>query len=79
MHIDELLQPSVGANYAHYEITWPSRRCLSEAKRSASHYFAHTADLSAFAGYSALPVNLLNRIIGLCRMFYYPDLLDNLH
>jgi hypothetical protein len=30
MHIDELLRPH--------------RRCLSEAKRSASHYFAHTAD-----------------------------------
>ncbi len=40
MHIDELLQPSVGANYAHYEITWPSRRC---------RFIAHTADLSALS------------------------------
>ena len=35
MHIDELLRPH--------------RRCLSEAKRSAYHYFAHTADLSALS------------------------------
>jgi hypothetical protein len=41
-----------------------TRRCLSAAKRSAYQYFAHTADLSAFAGYSALPLNLLNFIIG---------------
>ena len=27
-------------------------------------YIAHTADLSAFAGYSTIPVNLLNFIIG---------------
>ncbi len=49
MHIDELLRPH--------------RRCLSEAKRSAYQYFAHTADLSAlsvdvmvsaFKSYSAL-------------------------
>jgi hypothetical protein len=37
-------------------------RCLSEAKRSAYQYFAHTADLSAFAGCSAIPLNLLNLI-----------------
>ena len=36
----------------------------SEAERSASQDFVHTADLSAFAGYSAIPVNLLNLIIG---------------
>ena len=46
MHIDELLQPSVGANYAHYEITWPSRRC---------RFIAHTADLSALLGNVMVP------------------------
>src|SRR5713101_1061178 len=35
----------------------------ASAKRSAYHYFAHTADLSAFAGCSALPLNLLQSII----------------
>src|SRR5260370_27420945 len=34
---------------------------------------AHVADLSAFAGCSAIPLNLLNRIIGLCRLFRYPN------
>ncbi len=47
MQIDELLQPSVGADYAHYEITRPSRRC---------RFIAHTADLSAFAGCSTIPI-----------------------
>jgi len=28
--------------------TRPYRRCLSEAERSAYHYFAHIADLSAW-------------------------------
>jgi hypothetical protein len=51
MHIDEILRPH--------------RRCLSEAKRSAYQYFAHTADLSAFAGCSTIPLHLLNLIIGL--------------
>jgi len=45
-----------GYIYAHWDI----RRC---------RFIAHTADLSAFAGYSAIPMNLLNLIIGLCRMF----------
>src|SRR5260221_1021033 len=40
------------------------RRGLSEAQRSASQYFAHTADLSAFAGCSAIPLHLLKLIIG---------------
>src|SRR5260370_12370973 len=34
---------------------------------------AHVADLSALAGCSAIPLNLLNRIIGLCRLFRYPN------
>jgi len=40
---------------------------------------APTADLSAFAGCSAIPLNVLKSIIGLCRMFHYPDLPGNLH
>src|SRR5216683_5355801 len=38
-------------------------RGLSEAERSAYQDFAPTADLSAFVGYSAIPINLLNRIM----------------
>ncbi len=36
----------------------------ASAKRSAYHYFTHTADLSAFAGCSSIPLNLLKLIIG---------------
>src|SRR5260370_10018774 len=35
-------------------------------------FIVHTADLSAFAGCSALPLHLLNLIIGLCWLFPYP-------
>src|SRR5260370_23913791 len=52
-----------------FKCDWSSDVCSSDLR----------ADLSAFAGYSAIPINLLNRIIGLCRLFRYPDLLVNLH
>jgi len=48
MHIDTFIRSAVGAS----------------AKRSAYQDFAHTADLSAFAGCSTLPLNLLKLIIG---------------
>ena len=37
---------------------------LSEAKQSAYQYFVPTADLSALAGFSTIPMNLLITIIG---------------
>ncbi len=48
-------QPKTGAS---------KRRGLSEAERSAYQYSVPTADLSAFAGCSGIPLNLLNLIIG---------------
>jgi len=42
--------------------------CRQSTKREQhtrrGRFTAPTADLSAFAGYSAIPINLLNRIIG---------------
>ncbi len=50
--IDELYQNTRG-------IVNRDRRGLSEAKRSASQYFAPPADLSALDGCSDIPLNLL--------------------
>ncbi len=53
MHIDELLRPSIEPDDAHLHVHSISRRC---------RFIAHTADLSAFAGCSGIPLNLLNLI-----------------
>ncbi len=63
MQIDEITRPSVGADYGFEANTPDTRRC---------RFIAHTADLSAFAGSSTIPLNFLNFIIGLCRLFQYP-------
>src|SRR5713101_424367 len=50
----------------------PALVSLSVQSFPTESFIAHTADLSAFAGCSAIPINLLQSIIGLCRLFRYP-------
>jgi hypothetical protein len=45
-----------------YELVAGNQPNGSEQRRG--RFTAPTADLSAFVGYSAIPINLLNRIIG---------------
>src|SRR5712692_413526 len=61
-------------------LPFPTSSALAPTNHPASYLSSRlrlmplTADLSAFAGYSALPMNLLNRIIDFlpCRVRIYP-------